>query len=147
MKKLLNTLYVTTEGASLRKDGENLVAEVDGAEKARVPLHMLASVVVFGAIYVSPPLIQACAGAGITIVLLDRAGRFQARVEGPVSGNVLLGASNTASPTRPTTSSAASLRARSPTSARSCNGRCAITGRRSPRSGARRSNRPSCGSA
>jgi CRISP-associated protein Cas1 len=28
--------------------------------------------------------------AGITIVLLDRVGRFQARVEGPVSGNVLL---------------------------------------------------------
>ena len=49
VKKLLNTLYVTTEGASLRKDGENLVAEVDGAERARVPLHMLGSVVVFGA--------------------------------------------------------------------------------------------------
>jgi CRISPR-associated protein Cas1 len=90
VKKLLNTLYVTTEGAGLRKDGENLVAEVDGAERARVPLHMLGSVVVFGAIYVSPPLIQACAGAGTTIVLLDRAGRFQARIEGPVSGNVLL---------------------------------------------------------
>jgi CRISP-associated protein Cas1 len=90
MKKLLNTLYVTTEGASLRKDGENLVAEVEGQERARVPLHMLASLVVFGAIYMSPALIMACASAGITIVLLDRMGRFQARVEGPVSGNVLL---------------------------------------------------------
>lgn len=90
MKKLLNTLFVTTEGAALRKDGENIVAEVDGAERARVPLHMLGSVVVFGAIFVSPPLIQALAGGGITLVLLDRAGRFQARVEGPVSGNVLL---------------------------------------------------------
>ncbi|MDP9839191.1 CRISPR/Cas system-associated endonuclease Cas1 [Neorhizobium huautlense] len=47
MKKLLNTLYVTTENASLRKDGENLVAEVEGVERARVPLHMLASVAVF----------------------------------------------------------------------------------------------------
>ncbi len=90
MKKLLNTLYVTTEGAGLRKDGENLVAEVDGAERARVPLHMLASVVTFGAIYISPALMQACASAGITIALLDRVGRFQARVEGPVAGNVLL---------------------------------------------------------
>ncbi len=90
MKKLLNTMYVTTEGASLRKDGENLVADVDGAERARAPLHMLASVVAFGAIYLSPALIGACAGAGITIVLLDRVGRFQARIEGPVSGNVLL---------------------------------------------------------
>lgn len=90
MKKLLNTLFVTTEGASLRKDGENIVAEVEGAERARVPLHMLGSVMVFGAIFVSPPLIQALAGGGITLVLLDRAGRFKARVEGPVSGNVLL---------------------------------------------------------
>jgi CRISPR-associated protein Cas1 len=90
MKKLLNTLYVTTEGASLRKDGENLVAEIDGQERGRVPLHMLGSVVAFGAIFVSPALMQSCAANGVTIVLLDRAGRFQARVEGPVSGNVLL---------------------------------------------------------
>lgn len=90
MKKLLNTVYVTTEGASLRKDGENLVALVDGAERARIPLHMLGSVVVFGAINVTPALIGACVGAGITIVLLDRVGRFQARIEGPVAGNVLL---------------------------------------------------------
>ena len=53
MKKLLNTVYVTTEGASLRKDGENFVAEVDGVERARVPFHMMSSVVVFGAIFVS----------------------------------------------------------------------------------------------
>lgn len=90
MKKLLNTVFVTTEGASLRKDGENLVAEVEGEERARVPFHMLASVVLFGAIYVSPALIAACAEAGITLVLLGRNGRFQARIEGPVTGNVLL---------------------------------------------------------
>jgi len=90
MKKLLNTVYVTTEGAALRKDGENLVAEVDGAVRARVPLHMLGGLVVFGAIYVSPGLIEACTAGGITIVLLDRIGRFQARIEGPVSGNILL---------------------------------------------------------
>ncbi len=90
MRKLLNTVYVTTEGAALRKDGENLVADVEGAERSRVPLHMLASVVVFGGAYVSPALIGACAAAGITLVLLDRSGRFAARVEGPVSGNVLL---------------------------------------------------------
>jgi CRISPR-associated protein Cas1 len=90
VRKLLNTIYVTTEGASLRKDGENLVAEVEGAPKARVPLHMVGSVVVFGSTYISPALIGALAGGGVTLVLLDRAGRFLARVEGPVSGNVLL---------------------------------------------------------
>lgn len=90
MKKLLNTLYVTTEGAALKKDGETVSAEIDGVEKTRVPLHMLASIIAFGPVLLSPALIGACAERGITIVLLDRAGRFQARVEGPVAGNVLL---------------------------------------------------------
>ena len=90
MKKLLNTVYVTTRGMALKKDGENLVAELDGDEKARVPLHMLASVVTFGPILITPALMGICAERGVTIVLLDRTGRFQARVEGPVSGNVLL---------------------------------------------------------
>jgi CRISPR-associated protein Cas1 len=90
VKKLLNTLYVTTEAASLRKDGENVVVTVEQVERARVPLHMLGSVVVFGAIHLSPALMGACAAAGITLVVLDRAGRFQARIEGPVAGNVLL---------------------------------------------------------
>lgn len=90
MRKLLNTVYVTTEGTALKKDGENLVAEIEGAERARVPLHMLASVVAFGPILLTPALIGACAERGITLVILDRNGRFQARVEGPVTGNVLL---------------------------------------------------------
>lgn len=90
MKKLLNTVYVTTEGAAISKDGETLVAEVEGAEKTRVPLHMIASVVAFGPISVTPALIAACAERGISIALLGRNGRFEARIEGPVSGNVLL---------------------------------------------------------
>ena len=90
MKKLLNTVYVTTEGTALRQEGETLVAEVEGAEKTRVPLHMLASVVAFGPVLLTPALIATCAERGITIVILGRNGRFQARIEGPVSGNVLL---------------------------------------------------------
>lgn len=90
MKKLLNTLYVTTEGMALRKDGENVVAELDGAERGRVPMHMLTGIVACGPVLLTPALMGACAGAGVSIVLLDRNGRFQARVEGPVTGNVLL---------------------------------------------------------
>jgi len=90
MKKLLNTVYVTTEGAALRQQGETLVAEIEGAEKTRVPLHMLASVVAFGPVLITPSLIATCAERGIAIALMGRNGRFQARIEGPVSGNVLL---------------------------------------------------------
>ena len=84
MKKLLNTVYVTTEGAALKKDGEALVAEIEGAERARVPMHMLSSVVTFGPILISPALIGACAERGITMALLARNGRFQARLSAVV---------------------------------------------------------------
>ena len=118
MKKLLNTLYVTTEGASLKKDGENVVVSVEGEERARVPFHMLTSLVLFGPILVTPALIGAAASAGMTLVFLSRNGRFEARVEGPVSGNVLLRRRNIAPPRRRTRSSAPCFSARSPISAR-----------------------------
>ncbi|TCZ53907.1 type I-C CRISPR-associated endonuclease Cas1c [Roseicella aquatilis] len=90
MRRMLNTIYVTSEGAWLRKDGANLVVEVEGTEQGRVPLHMLDGVVSFGRPGSSPALMAACAEAGITISHLDPDGRFLARVEGPRSGNVLL---------------------------------------------------------
>lgn len=90
MKRLLNTLYVTSEGAWLRKDGANLVVEIDGAERGRAPLHMLDGVVTFGRAGASPALMAACAEAGIALSLLDPNGRFLARVEGVRTGNVLL---------------------------------------------------------
>jgi CRISPR-associated protein Cas1 len=90
MRPLLNTLYVTTEGAWLRKDGANLVVEVEGQERARVPIHMLASLVCFGRVLVSPPLLGYCCEEGIAVCYLTTNGHFLARVEGPVSGNVLL---------------------------------------------------------
>ena len=90
MKRLLNTIYVTSENAWLRKDGANLVVEVEGAERGRAPLHMLDGVVSFGRAGASPALMAACAEAGIALSLLDPNGRFLARVEGVRTGNVLL---------------------------------------------------------
>ncbi len=90
MRRQLNTVYVTTEGAWLRKDGENIVMEVEGETRARLPAHMLESLVCFGRVLVSPPLLGYCAGQGISVCYLSPNGKFLARVEGPVSGNVLL---------------------------------------------------------
>lgn len=90
MRRMLNTIYVTSEDAWLRKDGANLVVEIDGAERGRAPLHMLDGVVSFGRPGASPALLAACAQAGITVSHLDPNGRFLARVEGPRTGNVLL---------------------------------------------------------
>ncbi len=90
MRQHLNTLYVTSEGSWLRKDGENVVVKVEGSERGRVPVHLLGGIVCFGSIGVTPALMGHCAEHGVCISLLGRNGQFLARVEGPVSGNVLL---------------------------------------------------------
>lgn len=90
MKKLLNTLYVTSEGAWLHKDGQNVVVKIDGAERGRAPAHLLGQIICFGQVGVSPALMSFCATESISITFLGYYGRFLARVEGPQSGNVLL---------------------------------------------------------
>jgi CRISP-associated protein Cas1 len=90
MRKLLNTLYVSTEGAYLRRDGLNVVVEVERVEKLRVPLHLLGGVAVFGQVSLSPALMGSLAEAGVVTAFFGMNGRFLARVEGPISGNVLL---------------------------------------------------------
>jgi len=90
MKKLLNTLYVQTQGMYLRREGETVVAEKDGEVKLRLPIHTLQGIVAFGNVMASPFLLGLCAERGVCVSFLTEAGRFLARVEGPVSGNVLL---------------------------------------------------------
>ena len=90
MHQLLNTLYVTTEGAYLRADHETLRVEVEKETKLQVPFHHIGGVVCFGDVMMSPAAMARCAEDGRFVVLLDRNGRFKARIEGPVSGNVLL---------------------------------------------------------
>lgn len=87
---LLNTLYVMTGGSYLHLDNDTVRIEIERETKLRVPLHHLGSIVTLGDILMSPALIGRCATDGIGLTLLDRNGRFRARVEGPVSGNVLL---------------------------------------------------------
>jgi len=90
MKRMLNTLYVTSENGWLRKDGENVVVEVEGIERGRAPLHLLDGLVGFGRPGASPALMAACAEAGVALSFVTPNGRFLARVEGVRSGNVLL---------------------------------------------------------
>lgn len=89
MRRHLNTLYVTTPNAWLHKDGENVLVKVDGTEEARVPVHLLGGIVCFGSTGITPALMGHCARRGMCISLMGRNGRFLARGEGPVSGNVL----------------------------------------------------------
>jgi CRISPR-associated protein Cas1 len=90
MKHLLNTLYVTTQGAYLAKDGEAVAVRVGEETRMRVPIHTLGGVVCFGQVGFSPFLLGLCGERGVAVSFLTENGRFLARVQGPTSGNVLL---------------------------------------------------------
>jgi len=90
MRQILNTLYVMTPNAYVHLENDTLRIEVEREKKMQVPLHHIGSVVCFGDVMMSPGAMHRCAEDGRSVVLLDRNGRFKARVEGPVSGNILL---------------------------------------------------------
>jgi CRISPR-associated protein Cas1 len=90
MKKHLNTLFVTTQGAYLSKEGETVVVKVEGEIRLRVPVHTIGGIVCFGNVSCSPFLMGFCAENDVGLSYLTEHGRFLARVQGPVSGNVLL---------------------------------------------------------
>ena len=90
MKKLLNTLYITSENSYLGLDGENIVVYEDQKETGRVPLHNLDGIVSFGYRGTSPALMGACMQRNIPICYLSPQGKFLARVTGKIRGNVLL---------------------------------------------------------
>lgn len=90
MRQLLNTLYVQTQGTYLHLDTDNIRVEVERERKAMLPIHHIENVVVFGNVLISPFLIHRLARDHKPITWLTEFGRFMARTETPVSGNVLL---------------------------------------------------------
>lgn len=90
MKKLLNILYIYTQGSYLSKERETIIIK-NGKEKiGQFPSINIAGIFCFGRVSISPPLMGYCAERGIGVVFFTIYGRFQARVQGKVTGNVLL---------------------------------------------------------
>lgn len=90
MKKLLNTLYVTSADSYLALDGENVVILEKENELGRLPLHNLEAIISFGYRGTSPALMGACAERNVSLCYITPQGRFLARISGKTKGNVLL---------------------------------------------------------
>lgn len=90
MKKLLNTLFITTSDVYLSLDGENIVVKKDDAVLARYPLHNLEAINTFGYAGVSPAFMGACVERNISIAFYTKNGRYLATVIGETKGNVFL---------------------------------------------------------
>jgi len=86
----LNTLYVVTRGASLRRDHLTVTVWVEKQRRLAVPIHQLEGVAVFGMAHVTPGVLQLCAEHGVAVNFLTESGRLLSRVDAPGSGNVLL---------------------------------------------------------
>ncbi|MBT8508785.1 type I-C CRISPR-associated endonuclease Cas1 [Methanomicrobiaceae archaeon CYW5] len=90
MRKLLNTLYVTTPDSYLTREGENVIVKIDGKNAFRIPVHTLEGIVCFGYMGASPQLMRLCTDNNVGLSFLSPSGKFLARVNGRVRGNVLL---------------------------------------------------------
>lgn len=90
MRKLLNTLYITTPEAYLSKDGLNVVVSVKQKEIFRIPIHNIEQIVTFGYMGASPGLMKLCADSGVSLTFLSPQGRYISHSQGPTKGNVLL---------------------------------------------------------
>ncbi|MGN1468085.1 MAG: type I-C CRISPR-associated endonuclease Cas1c [Ruminococcus sp.] len=90
MKKLLNTLYITSPEKYLSLDGENIVMLENKTECGRIPLHNIESIVTMGYSGISPSLLGKCAEKNIFVSFLSRSGRYLASTVGPYNGNVIL---------------------------------------------------------
>lgn len=90
MRKLLNTLYVTTPEAYLYKDGLNVVVSAKQQELFRIPILNIESIVTFGYMGASPGLMKLCMDNNVSLTFLSPQGRFISRFQGATKGNVLL---------------------------------------------------------
>jgi CRISPR-associated protein Cas1 len=86
----LNTLFVVTRGATVRRDHLTLAVVVDRQTRLTVPVHQLDGVAVFGGVHVTPDAMRLCAEHGVAVSFLTESGRLVCRVDAPGSGNVLL---------------------------------------------------------
>ncbi len=90
MKRIGNTLYVTTAESYLSLEGETVVIKKEEHKAIKLPLHNLDAIVCFNYPGVSPSLMGACVERNIALTFLRPSGRFLARVTGRVKGNLLL---------------------------------------------------------
>ncbi len=86
----LNTLFVVTRGATVRRDHLTLKVIVDKVTKLTVPIHQLDGLAAFGGVHVTPSAMALCAEHNVAVSFLTESGRLVARVDAPGSGNVLL---------------------------------------------------------
>ena len=89
MRKLQNTLFITTQGCYLHKERETLVVAHEKRKLAQLPVHAIAHIFCFGNVLVSPFLLGFCGENNVNLAFFTEYGKFLGRLQGVQSGNVL----------------------------------------------------------
>ena len=90
MRKLLNTLYITTPNSYLSLKDETIVVLLEEDEKFRIPFLNVENIVCFGYMGASPALMGKCAENNIGLSFLKPNGEFLCRIVGKTKGSVFL---------------------------------------------------------
>ncbi|MGI5939686.1 MAG: CRISPR-associated endonuclease Cas1 [Thermoleophilia bacterium] len=83
-------LYLTEQGAVLRKTGDRLIVDKDDVELLEVECFKVDAVFLFGGVHVTTPALTELLSQGISLTLLTRDGRLKGRLVPPLAKNVLL---------------------------------------------------------
>lgn len=83
-------IYLTEQGAVLRKTGDRLIVDKDDVELLEVECFKVDAVFLFGGIHVTTPALAELLAHGINLTLLTRDGRLKGRLVPPLAKNVLL---------------------------------------------------------
>jgi len=87
MRKLQNTLYITTQGSYLHKERETLVVEQERKKVAQLPVHSIGHIFCFGNVLISPFLLGFCGENNVNLAFFTENGRFLGRLLGRQSGS------------------------------------------------------------
>lgn len=90
MRKLLNTLYITSPDVYLSLSGQAIELKQKDKNKQLIPMHNIEQIITTGYAGVTPALMEKCVSENIDLVFMNPYGKFMARVEGEINGNVLL---------------------------------------------------------
>lgn len=90
MRKLQNTLYLTTQGLYLHKQRETLIIEKQKEKIAQIPVHAIEHIYCFGNILISPFVLEFFCDHNIHVSYYTEKGRYLGRLEGRQSGNIHL---------------------------------------------------------
>ncbi|RMD60613.1 CRISPR-associated endonuclease Cas1, partial [Candidatus Parcubacteria bacterium] len=84
------TLYLTEQGAVVRKTGERLIVEKEGQELLEIECFKLDTILIFGTVHVTTPALILLLERGIELAFLSMSGRLRGQLTPPKAKNVLL---------------------------------------------------------